>query len=73
MLVYHRSHLLIRMYAQMHAHPPTTHIHAGEKYGHIAADKRGKISAACEELQKWLTEKVSEQAKVAGLTNTSMI
>lgn len=35
----------------------------GEKYGHIAADKRGKISAACEELQKWLTEKVSEQAK----------
>jgi hypothetical protein len=36
----------------------------GDKYGHIAADKRAKISAACNELEKWLAEKKAAQEKI---------
>lgn len=35
----------------------------GDKYGHISADKRGKISSACNNLEKWLTDKKAKQDK----------
>lgn len=36
----------------------------GDSYGHIAADKLGKISSACNELEKWLTDLQAKQAKM---------
>merc|ERR1711871_898596 len=33
----------------------------GDRYGHIAAEKRAKISAACVDLEKWLSEKKAAQ------------
>jgi heat shock protein 4 len=36
----------------------------GDKYGHIAADKLTKISAACAELDTWLTEKKTAQGNL---------
>jgi len=36
----------------------------GDKYGHIAPEKRKKISDACNDLEKWLTEKKAAQEKV---------
>lgn len=36
----------------------------GEKYGHIAAEKLGKITAGCSELEKWLADMKAKQEKV---------
>jgi len=36
----------------------------GEKYGHIAAEKLGKISAACNELEKWVNDQKAAQDKI---------
>jgi len=36
----------------------------GDKYNHIAAEKLGKVAAACNDLEKWLGDKKAEQAKV---------
>mmetsp|Transcript_41316 Transcript_41316/g.75448 ORF Transcript_41316/g.75448 Transcript_41316/m.75448 type:complete len:856 (-) Transcript_41316:158-2725(-) len=36
----------------------------GDKYGHIAADRLGKIIAACNELEKWLTDMQAKQEKM---------
>jgi len=37
----------------------------GDKYGHIAAEKLTKISAACNDLEKWLAEKQTAQGNTA--------
>jgi len=37
----------------------------GDKYGHIAAEKLAKISAACSDLQNWLAEKKTAQLSAA--------
>jgi len=36
----------------------------GDKYGHISADKRSKITSACGELEKWMVEKQAAQDKL---------
>mmetsp|Transcript_136984 Transcript_136984/g.241529 ORF Transcript_136984/g.241529 Transcript_136984/m.241529 type:complete len:848 (-) Transcript_136984:98-2641(-) len=36
----------------------------GDRYGHIAAEKLGKIGAACTELEKWLNDLQAQQAKM---------
>jgi len=36
----------------------------GDKYGHISADKRGKIASACKDLEKWLGDKKAAQEKL---------
>lgn len=36
----------------------------GERYGHIAVEKRVKITERCSELEKWLTGKKGEQDKL---------
>lgn len=36
----------------------------GDKYGHIAVDKRSKISAACSDLEKWLAKTKEKQEKL---------
>lgn len=36
----------------------------GDKYGHIAVDKRNKIKTACKELEKWLADKTEKQEKM---------
>jgi heat shock protein 4 len=36
----------------------------GEKYGHIAPEKLGKIATACGELEKWLGDMKAKQAKM---------
>lgn len=36
----------------------------GDKYGHIAAEKLAKIIAACNELEKWLTDMQAKQEKM---------
>merc|ERR1712187_534166 len=36
----------------------------GEKYGHIAADKLGKIATACDDLEKWLADMKAKQETV---------
>jgi len=36
----------------------------GEKYGHIAAEKLGKITTACLDLEKWLSDMKDKQEKV---------
>merc|ERR1712107_38159 len=33
----------------------------GEKYGHIAPEKLGKITAACRDLEKWLLDMQAKQ------------
>merc|ERR1712232_1450850 len=35
----------------------------GEKYGHIAAEKLGKITTACTDLESWLTTTKAKQEK----------
>merc|ERR1719210_2667797 len=37
----------------------------GDKYGHISSEKLGKIVAACNDLEKWLTEMKAKQEKVS--------
>merc|ERR1719272_1839087 len=45
----------------------------GEKYGHIASEKLAKIAVSCGELEKWLADMKSKQAKMEKYERPALI